>query len=203
MAERRQHHILEAFLEGSEAAIDLATDNEAIKAVPVIGTALRVLQGIDDIRSRAFAAKLRRFIDSPELRTGKARAKLKNGIASSSENAEKIGETLFLVLERMTDLEKPALLAKVFAAYLDGVIDSAQLRRAAHAMDSAFTDDLLALSRWDASINPSCAAEWMMPLAAAGITHTVAGRTYDDQGTIYYHLTDLGKALHEALQHQA
>lgn len=202
MAEKRKHHFLEAFLEGSEAAIDLATDNEAIRAVPVIGTALRVLHGIDDVRSRAFAAKLRKFIDAPELHTEKTRAKLKDGIASSSDNAEKIGETLFLVLERMTDLEKPALLARVFAAYLDGVIDSALLRRAAHAMDAAFTDDLLALSKWDTNINASYATEWMMPLAAAGITHTVAGRTYDDQGTIYYHLTDLGKALHKALQYQ-
>ncbi len=199
MTKKKNRHFLEAFLEGSEAAIDLATDNEAVKAVPVIGTALRILHGVDDLRSRAFAAKLHKFIQSPELRTDKARAKLKEGIASSPEEAERIGETLFLVLERMTDLDKPAMLAKVFAAFLDDRIDATTLRRIAHAVDSAFTDDLAKLSRWNADIHPSYAIEWMRPLSGSGITHAIAGRVFNDVGETGYELTEMGKTLHAIL----
>jgi len=203
MAEKKNRHFLEAFLEGTEAAIDLVTDNEAVKAVPVIGTALRILNGVDDLRSRAFAAKLFKFIQSPELQTEKARRKYREGISSSPDEAEKVGETLFLVLERMTDLDKPAMLAKVFAAFLDGRIDGNLLRRIAHAMDAAFTDDLGRLARWNADINPAYAIEWMRPLSVSGLTHAITGRTYDQLGEVTYELTEVGKVLHEILSDPA
>lgn len=119
MSDRRERDFLEAFLEGSEAAIDLATDNEAVKAVPVVGTAIKLLKGFDDMRSRALAAKLTKFLMEPALQSEKMRAKLRIGISASDEEARKVGECLFLVLDRMTDLDKPSLLAKAFVAYLD------------------------------------------------------------------------------------
>ncbi|MDL1860622.1 hypothetical protein FBR04_06275 [Betaproteobacteria bacterium PRO7] len=201
MPEERERHFLEAFLDCGEAAIDLATDNEAVEAVPVVGTAFKLLRGIDDFRNRALVAKLQRFLASPELQSDRVRRRLKHGIASSPEEASKIGESLFLVLDQMTDLDKPCLLAKVFLAYLDDVISSVELRRIAHAMDSAFTDDLVLLSDWDASTNPRQAISWMLPLAGSGLTSVVTGQTMDDAGEVYYQLTELGETLHRAFQH--
>lgn len=62
MSDRQERNFLEAFLEGGEAAIDLMTENEAVKAVPVVGTAIKLLKGFDDMRSRALAAKLTKFL---------------------------------------------------------------------------------------------------------------------------------------------
>lgn len=201
MSEKKDRNFLEAFLEGGEAALDLLTDNEAVKAVPVIGTAFKVLKGFDDARDRALAAKLERFIRDPSLQSDRVREKLKNGISSNAEEATRVGETLFLVLEKMTDLDKPSLLARVFRAYLDDVITSADLRRLSHALDGAFTDDLVALEHWQESAHVSYGIEWKQPLVGVGLTRVVTGQTIDRMTEVHYELTELGRKLHRALWH--
>lgn len=201
MNDRRERNFLEAFLEGSEAIIDLATDNEAVKAVPVVGTAIKLLKGFDDVRSRALAAKLTKFLTEPALQSEKIRAKLRAGISASDEEARKVGESLFLVLDRMTDLDKPSLLAKVFVAYLDEVVSESDLRRIAHAMDAAFIDDLLSLQEWEETLHPKYGNEWKQPLAGSGLTRVVTGQTYADMTEVYYELGELGRILHRALWH--
>lgn len=201
MATNKDRNFLEALLEGGEAALDLLTDNEAVRAVPVVGTAIRILKGVDDARDRALAAKLEKFIQDPSLQSIRAREKLRNGISADPEEATKVGETLFLVIERMTDLDKPGLLAKVFLSYLDGVITAVELRRLAHAIDGAFTDDLLSLQTWQESAHVSYGSDWKQPLVGAGLTRIVAGTTWDSVGEVNYELTDLGRKLYLALWH--
>jgi hypothetical protein len=201
MSEKKERNFLEAFLEGGEAALDLLTDNEAVKAVPVVGTAIKVLKGFDDARDRALAAKLEKFIRDPSLQSEGAREKLKNGISSDVGEATKVGETLFLVLDKMTDLDKPSLLARVFRAYLDGVISAAELRRLAHAMDGAFTDDLVSLEDWQESAHVSYGAAWKQPLVGVGLTRVVTGQSWDSMTEVHYELTELGRKLHHALWH--
>lgn len=201
MTKSKAFHFLETVLKGGEAAVDLMTDNEAVRAVPVIGTAIGLLRGLDDFRDRALVAKLERFVCEPALQSPSAQKKLREGIQADSEEAVKVGETLFLVLDKVTDLEKPGLLARVFLAYLDGEITASQLRRLAHAMDAAFTDDLLALEGWQESAHVSYGTEWKRPLAGAGLTQVVAGQAINDMTTVNYDLTDLGRTLYRVFWH--
>ena len=201
MGEKKERNFLEAFLEGGEAALDLLTDNEAVKAVPVVGTAIKVLKGFDDVRDRALAAKLEKFVQDPSLQSDGARDKLRNGISTDAQEAIKVGETLFLVLDKMTDLDKPSLLARVFRAYLDGLITSVDLRRLAHAIDGAFTDDLVSLESWQESAHVSYGAEWKQPLVGVGLTRTVTGQVWDNATEVHYELTDLGRKLYQTLWH--
>jgi len=201
MSERKERNFLEALLEGGEAALDLLTDNEAVKAVPVVGTAIKLLKGVDDARDRALVAKLEKFIQDPSLQSARAREKLRSGIAADLNEATKVGETLFLVLDKMTDLDKPGLLAKVFLAYLDNVISAAELRRLAHAIDGAFTDDLISLQNWQESAHVAYASEWKQPLVGAGLTRVVTGQSWDSLTDVNYELTELGRKLHQALWH--
>lgn len=201
MKERKERNFLEAFLEGGEAMLDLLTDNEAVKAVPVVGTAIKVLKGVGDARDRALAAKLEKFIQDPSLQSARAREKLRSGIASDPDEAIQVGETLFLVLDKMTDLDKPGLLARVFLAYLDDIISAVELRRLAHAIDGAFTDDLISLQGWQELAHVTYGAEWKQPLVGAGLTRVVAGSTWDSVGEVHYELTDLGRKLYQALWH--
>ncbi len=201
MGDKKERNFLEALLEGGEAALDLLTDNEAVKAVPVVGTAIKVLKGVDDARDRALAAKLEKFIQDPSLQSESAREKLKNGISTDAKEAVKVGETLFLVLDKMTDLEKPGLLARVFRAYLDRVISAAELRRLSHALDGAFTDDLMSLEHWQESAHVSYGSEWKQPLVGVGLTRVVTGQTWNDITEVHYELTELGRTLYETLWH--
>lgn len=201
MTGKKERNFLEAALEAGEAALDLLTDNEAVKAVPVIGTAFKLLKGVDDMRDRALAAKLETFIRDPSLQSDQVRVKLRNGISSSEEEAIKVGETLFLVLDKMTDLEKPRLLARVFRAYLDEVITAVDLRRLSHALDGAFTDDLIALEHWQESAHVSYGIEWKQPLVGVGLTRVVTGQTIDTMTEVHYELTELGRKLYQVLWH--
>lgn len=152
MTKPRERNFLEAFLQNAEAMIDLATENEATRAVPIIGTAFKIAKGIDDLRSRALAARLAAFVQEPALQSSRAKDLLRESVATGRASGEKIGETLFLVLERTTDLSKPSLLAKVFLAYLDKVISADDLRRIAHVMDISYIDDLLHLLEINGSL---------------------------------------------------
>ena len=88
-------------------------------------------------------------------------------------------------------MEKPSLLARVFVAFLDGVITSVELRRLAHAMDSAFTDDLVNLEGWQEGAHDKYGTEWKQPLAGTGLTRVVTGQTLDNLGELYYEITEL------------
>jgi len=138
---QRERHFLEAFLEGTEAVADFIVENEAIAAVPVVSTVLKLVKGLDDLRSKILKAKLYKFLTEPSVlrsvNAGRIRSRL-----DKDEQRHAIGEALFLTLDKMTDLKKPELLGRAFAAYLDEVIDSETLLVLAHAIDSAFVGDL-------------------------------------------------------------
>ena len=89
MSKPKDRHLLEATLTNIEVAIDAVTSNEAVAAIPVIGTAFKVCKGIDDLRSRAFAAKLRNFVLSPDLCKPAAKEAILKKVQASPEDAEK------------------------------------------------------------------------------------------------------------------
>ena len=142
---RKDRHLLEAALTNVEVAVDAITSNEAIAAIPVIGTAFKIVKGLDDLRSRAFAAKLASFVAEPSLSSAAAKAAIARKISESPEDARRVGETLFLVLDRFIDMNKPVILAKLFVAHLGGQISATDLQRLAQAIDIAFAGDLQAL----------------------------------------------------------
>lgn len=197
----KERNFLEATFQNAEAFVDLVMDNDAVKAVPVVGTAFKICKGLDDLRSKSLAAKLARFLTDPALQAEKIKEKLRDSLATSVEECQKIGEVLFLVLERMTDLDKPSVLAKVFASYLDGIISSAELRRLAHAIDSAFMDDLNKLIDSENPIKTSSDVDWKQALAGSGLTRVVIGTTFDELGTMSYQITELGILLNRAVRH--
>jgi hypothetical protein len=190
------HPLLEAFLENAEAGVDLITQSEVLAAVPVVGTAFNVMRGINDIRARAFISKLAAFVTDPSLQSEAARSQMRERASKPSKESRKIGETLFLVLERLTDMEKPALLSKVFASYLAGAITAEELRRLAPAIDAAFVDDIRMLVASPATTEAG-ATMWMRVLMPAGLSEQ--GVPGPIGGRLVFRLTPLGETLRKAL----
>ena len=196
-----ERNLLEATLQNIEVAVDAATANDVIASIPVIGTAFKICKAIDDIRARAFAAKLNGFVAEPGLSTPAAKAALAQKLRDSPDEARKVGETLFLVLDRFIDLYKPAILAKVFVAYLDNVVTARDLQRLAQSIDIAFAEDLKALIDAEGSCILGNTAEdayapWRKMLLPSGLTinnarcFTVVRTSYD--------VTPLGQLLWKA-----
>lgn len=185
-----EHHLLEAALENFEALIDTSIDNEIVKAIPVVGTLFKVLKAVPDIRNRIFAAKLTRFIQVFENVPPGAMKKIRQKVAASPDEATKVGETLLLVLERITALEKAEIIAYVFIAYTLGHITPAYFRRLSDAIDQAFIDDLKEFLG-----TRKTGHNTMKHLVRAGLTFgdlNVIPRSREDR---HYAVSDLGQQL--------
>lgn len=196
---REERPILEATLEGAEVIADVLMKGEVIAEIPIIGTAFKLCKAADSVRDRAFIAKLAAFVSGLGSMPNTAKEQMRDRVNSSPEEAKRIGETLFLVLERVTDLDKPTLLSSLFLAYLKEIISADELRRMAQAIDASFFDDLQQFITAE-TLPEKSGAEWMQYLAAAGLTRPVANPTYADLGAGNYEPTPVGKKLHEALR---
>lgn len=137
MRSNEDRHGLEAFLESTESAVDIALNGDVLAEVPVVGLAVKVARAIDSVRDRALIAKLSRFALALDGISEKEREAYKKKLQENPKEAKHVGETLFLVLDRLTDLSKPELLGQVFVTYMDGTIDAVTLRRLSQAIDVA------------------------------------------------------------------
>lgn len=196
---KKDRHFLEAVLEGAEAAVDLATSSEVIKAVPVIGTAIKLLRGIDDMRSRMLQAKLARFLDEPALRSAAEARTVRTGLLEDDEHDIEMGHTIFMVIDKVTDMTKPSLLAKVFAAYLDDEIERDVVFMLAHAIDVSSVIDLkqMILADGDDIGNETL---WRERLSATGLLHIYISSALTDSNVLQG-LSPLGASFLAVIKH--
>ena len=164
--------------------------------IPLVKQFVKIWRGVNDIRTRILAAKLRGFVCDPSLQSPEMREKMRERV--ESDEGKKIGQTLFMVLERLTDLNKPLWLAKLFAGYLLGELTASELRRLASAVDLAFGDDLIALLVAREPVLSSQPEPWKQYLAQSGLTElsqvTAIG------GQRYHEVTSLGMLLRKVVR---
>lgn len=188
--EKSERPVLKASLEGAEVLADIALGGDVLAGVPIIGTAFNILKAADSIRDRAFAAKLRKFSTALEKISAEEKQEMQNKIRTDDNEANRVGETLFLVLDHLTDLSKATVLGYIFVSYLRGDITADQLRRMAQAIDVCFADDLNDLL--DDRGTP------YKSLLASGLAEPIGDGTIGGGGNIYYVISDLGRKLREA-----
>jgi hypothetical protein len=167
------------------------------EAIPVAGHFVKLWRAARDVRASLFAVKLLSFIQDPSLQTSEARACMRE--RAESQEGKKIGEALFLILERLTDLNKPLWLAKVYAAYLAGEVKGSDLRRLSSAIDAAFGDDLIALIS-----SPETPADdfvaWKKNLAASGLTEMSSLAMVPMNSRPAYNVSELGEMFRKAVR---
>ena len=116
----KENYIIEAALETSEAIIDTVLDNEILKSIPVVNTLIKIVKGTLDIRDRLFIAKISSLLKSIENVPPEFKEKIRRKISDDPKGAQKVGETVVFVIERLTSLDKADIIGKVVLAYLDG-----------------------------------------------------------------------------------
>lgn len=109
--------------------------------LPIIGPAVGVMKTVDDFRNRILATKLHSFLQGLGTHSSKENEAMVQKLGDAVDRA-KIGEILFLTLDRYTDLDKCELLGKLVLACGLGLLTTTELRRLAMAIDGAFSDDL-------------------------------------------------------------
>lgn len=190
--------IIQLGAEAAEIVAD-AISVETVAAIPVVGTAFSAVRAMDAIRERILQQKLLAFLQEPSLTKAAEARRLRNAIYQDEEKAAQIGTTLLLVLDKVTDLKKPELLGKVYAAYLSDEVDAETVLRLAHAIDMAATMDLVTFI--EAPTTPGFLTDdWAQRLSGTGLMKASPSGAIGAPN-LYFTNSDLGNALLRAVKY--
>jgi hypothetical protein len=165
----------EVAIDLSEVALDALTDNELIKEIPVISTFVRLAKATRSISDRIFAKKVQTFISSTTHVADEKRAEFHAALQANPNLRRRAGEAIVLALDRADDLQKTAIIGRLYSHFVAGEIPFDVLRRLLVAVDRAFIDDLLNFPTWALqqraldSFDPR-------PLDGTGLVEPVYGR---------------------------
>eukprot|EP01034_Spumella_vulgaris_P010151 gene10151-12877_t len=115
---KKDRPVLEFAMTAGEVVSDSVMRGDVLEAVPFVNLAFKAVKAKDSIRDAIFAQKLIGFVNGFEDFTPEDRARLSLELAT--DEGKKAGETLILVLDRVTDLDKPALLGFLFKSFAAG-----------------------------------------------------------------------------------
>ena len=120
----------------ADVGLDAILDDGLARDIPVVGTLMKMYSIATTVQNRLFAKKLLRFLAGlADVPAAQRRAQVAKLTVDVNER-QKVGENLLLLLDRMNDMAKPAMMASAFKAYLEERIDSPQFQSLAHVIDS-------------------------------------------------------------------
>lgn len=136
-----------AIFDVAEVMLDQNLADGVLKDLPLVGIPVKLARAQQSISEELFIRKLARFLNDLQDIPAEDRAKLLDDFPDGSEKQRVLGENLLLALERLDDIEKPAVLARFFAARMRSEIDYITFTRLARALEK-FNMELLPNLRW-------------------------------------------------------
>jgi hypothetical protein len=128
-----------------EFELDSFLDEGLLKEIPLLKTILACRKSWTAISDQVFLKKVASFlVDCPKFTKEEVEAFVIEHWRDPK--ARRLGDTLVLLLDRLDDLEKPTMLAKVFAAFVRKRINYDAFRRLSAGIDLSFIQDLKALA---------------------------------------------------------
>ena len=126
----------------AELGLDALLDEGVLKDAPIFGSIVKVCMVSKTIRDKLFVRKVWDFLRAcPKFndveKLGFIREHLDDPV-----KAKKLSDAIVLILDNLDDMEKAAMLAKIFAALVRRHVDYADFRRLSAGVDRAFIDDL-------------------------------------------------------------
>jgi hypothetical protein len=139
--------------EAKDLAVDLGDfglrpllGEKVLKEVPYLKLVIACRKTWTAIHDQLFLRKVAKFLAScPQFTDAQKEAFIREHL-SDPKKAKNLGDAIVLILDKLDDLEKPEMLAKVFAAFVRGKITHESFRRLASAIDIGFIEDLKVLA---------------------------------------------------------
>jgi len=133
-------------VEWAEIGLDTLFDEGVLKDAPILGSIVKLCMVSKTIRDRLFVRKVWDFLRGcPKFNNLEKMGFVREHL-NDPEKAQKLGDAIVLILDKLDDLEKPSMLAKLFAALVRCEIPLECFRRLATAIDIGFIEDLKALA---------------------------------------------------------
>lgn len=129
----------------TEVGIDFLLKDSITKDIPIIGIITNLCSAGLTIRGIIFENKLIRFLLELENIPQQKRIDFVANIQQDKKFEKKVGEHLLLILDRIDDLDKAKILAKLFSAFIESTIDYTLFLRLSSILDKLFLPDLLKL----------------------------------------------------------
>ena len=131
-----------------EITVDSALEEGVLKDIPVISTLRALWKTSVAVRDELFLKKLVQFLAGLHDIPPHERKKMIDRLENDDSYAQKVGEHIIILLDRLDNMRKPALLAKAFRAYIKGEIGAQDLQRFLYVIDRAIYSDLTFLKAY-------------------------------------------------------
>jgi len=123
-------------LEISEVALDAVMEEGIIKNIPILGSIYKIAQAGVNFRNNLFAKKILKFLTALDAVSQEERQAQIDRLEADPKERQKIGENLMLLLDKLSNMDKPQLLARAFQALLEAKITLAEFYSLANAVDA-------------------------------------------------------------------
>ena len=175
----------------AEFGLDQFLEDGVFKDIPVVGAILGVVKTVSTARDVIFANKLKRFLFVLHEFDENQKSIILEALESKKERM-RAGEFLITIIERISDIEKADILAKLFKAYLTSRIDYDIFVRLSLAVDRAHVPDLIELKNSEFGWLKDQKQYVLDGLTQAGLVSPALSLPMGG-GEIVYYVSELGK----------
>jgi hypothetical protein len=128
-----------------EVGLDSLLQDGILKDIPIIGTIIGVGKSVISIRDKFLTRKVLDFLQGLNNISDEERRKFLKDIDGDTNYQRRVGENLVMLLDRLDDLNKPAMVVKLFRSYLRDEITYNEFLWFASVIERAFINDLVGL----------------------------------------------------------
>lgn len=118
----------------AEVGLDQLLASGVLRDVPVLGTFVNAVRAAGHVRDALLVRKLARFFAALNKVPLHERERFCHSLGSRADQ-RRVGEALLLLLDRLDDMAKPEIVARVFRAFIRGEIDRVQFGLMSAAID--------------------------------------------------------------------
>lgn len=179
----------------TECLDDLAeTVSEVVPPIKFVGDVARIALSLPD---RILWAKINRFLQAVPI---DGQGDFVRRLKDDPTTRKKVAEHLVLTLDKMDEMEKAEILAKVFTAFAEQKISFETFKRLASSINAAFSGDLLLVQ----AATPAALEPFLGSLVHAGLAEVVAkqlGDAWNDHRVVAAsQLNVLGKIFQQIMR---
>ena len=185
-------------VEWGQFGLEALLSEGALKDAPMLGTVVKLCTVTKTIRDQLFVQKVWDFLRACPKFNDLEKLGFVREHLDDPHKAKKLGNAIVLMLDKLDDLEKTEMLAKMFAALVRKQIDYSDFRRLAAGVDRAFIEDLKILAAQPPRPEHNM-EKFLRLLEPAGFVHTGGGISRGGAHGTRTDISSLGKLFQKCM----
>ena len=129
----------------AEVGLDSLTSDGLLKELPGLNIVMGLIKTKQNIQEKFALRKLLTFLNNLNDISDKEKKQFYEKLNTDEEEQQKFFERLFLILDRLDDVEKAKISSNIFKLYILGVMSRSLFLRLINIVEKAYLDDILYL----------------------------------------------------------